>query len=180
MIFQNVEFYETDKYQYLLIHKNGSSSILKAMEKESFKVTHAPSNKIRWTVIRDPYERFISKLNYDLKKQKIDINQINIKNNFTSYHHNTAKYLGNVNHSSSQIPYIINTCINWYIDIRDLNIFLQMHFDQEIHINQNENNLKIDKILEENIKEKLHLDYFIYNQIKSSPFLWQWQKGRIF
>lgn len=180
MIFQNIEFYETEKYQYLLIHKNGSSSVLKAIEKESFKVVHTPSNKIRWTVIRDPYERFISGLNYDIKRQHINISQIDIKKTFTSYHHNDTKYFGNVNHSSSQIPYLINTFINWYIDIEDLNLFLQMHFNIHIHINKNENSLNIDKNLEKSIKEKLYLDYFIYNQIKSSPFIWQWQKGRIF
>ena len=28
MKFQNIELYETDKFQYLLIHKNGSTSVL--------------------------------------------------------------------------------------------------------------------------------------------------------
>ena len=32
MIFQNIELYETDKFQYLPIHKNGSSSVIKCIE----------------------------------------------------------------------------------------------------------------------------------------------------
>ena len=30
MIFQNIEFYETDKFQYLPIHKNGSCSVIES------------------------------------------------------------------------------------------------------------------------------------------------------
>jgi hypothetical protein len=26
----------------------------------------------------------------------------------------------------------------------------------------------------------LHLDYYIYNSIIHSPFLWEWQHGKIF
>ena len=26
----------------------------------------------------------------------------------------------------------------------------------------------------------LHMDYYVYNFIKNSPFLWEWQHGKIF
>ena len=61
MIFQNIELYETDKFQYLPIHKNGSSSVIKCIEDLDPSVTDQVNfNKIKWTVIREPYARFIS------------------------------------------------------------------------------------------------------------------------
>jgi hypothetical protein len=71
MQFQNIELYETDKFQYLLIHKNGSSSVRACVDPLNPFVTNKINlNKIKWTVIRDPYERFVSGLKYDLKRQK--------------------------------------------------------------------------------------------------------------
>lgn len=68
MKFQNIELYETDKFQYLLIHKNGSSSVLECIKDlNPIATEHCNFNKVRWTVIREPYERFVSGLEYDLK-----------------------------------------------------------------------------------------------------------------
>ena len=61
MFFQNVELYETDKFQYLLIHKNGSTSIRECMKDLNPVVTNKINfQKVRWTVIREPYNRFVS------------------------------------------------------------------------------------------------------------------------
>ena len=106
MIFQNIELLETDKFQYLLIHKNGSSSVSKCMESLNFNLTNRIDlGKIRWTVIRDPYERECCNSN----KEDIKIN--------------------------------------------------------------------LDK---KQIMKHLDLDYYIYNKILNSSYLWKWQFGKIF
>ena len=52
MYFQNIELFETDKFQYLLIHKNACSSVLKTIEHLSPVATEIKSNKkIKWAVI---------------------------------------------------------------------------------------------------------------------------------
>lgn len=39
----------------------------------------------------------------------------------------------------------------------------------------------IEKYLDkEDIMKYLHFDYYVYNHIKTSPFLWEWQHGKIF
>ena len=74
MKFQNIELYETDKFQYLLIHKNGSSSVLESIKHLNPIVTYECNfNKIRWTVIREPFERFVSGLKYDLKRHSVEL-----------------------------------------------------------------------------------------------------------
>ena len=93
----------------------------------------------------------------------------------------------NINHASSQVPYFINTQISHYVDINDLDLFLKMHFDKSYKINyfpKTEENLKyydIEKYLDKDeIMKYLYFDYYVYNNIMSSPFLWEWQHGKIF
>ena len=39
----------------------------------------------------------------------------------------------------------------------------------------------IEKYLDkEEIMKYLHFDYYVYDHIKKSPFLWEWQHGKIF
>ena len=181
MYFQNIEFYETDKFQYLLIHKNGTSSVLKCIEELNPKLTMQKFNKIKWTVIRDPYERFVAGLKYDLTKHSINIEDIDYTKLFNSYVKVNGRLMGNVNHCSSQVPYLINTDINYYVDIKDLNIFLKMHFNKTIHLNKQNKDINIDlKLDKSEIMKYLNLDYEIYNHIKSSNLLWEWQNGKIF
>jgi hypothetical protein len=179
MYFQNLEFYENDNFQYLLIHKNGCTSVLKSLE--DLNVTYSNKrnlNKIGWTVIRDPYERFMSGFNYDLERQNLKFEDIKLEQLFSSYHEEKTREQGNVKHSSSQIPYLINTNINWYVNIKDLSLFLKMHFDKEFILNKGKENKYF--FPKEEINKYLHLDYKIYNLIINSPYLWEWQKGRIF
>ena len=180
MYFQNIEFIETDKFQYLMIHKNGSSSIGEAMKDINFiSTTEINLNKIKWTVIRDPYERFVSGLRYDLLRHDVNIKDIN----YSSSHNTLVNYYTraqkNLNHATSQVPYLINTNIDWYVDIKDLDMFLKMHFNVEIH--SNENNVDIDLNLnKKDIMKYLDLDYYVYNKIIQSDHLWKWFNGKIF
>ena len=180
MLFQNIEMYETDKFQYLLIHKNGTHSIIDCINNLNPIVTNRVNlNKVRWTVIREPYERFVSGLKYDLNRQNLDIKNIDYKSTFNSLVHNQEGQNGNLNHSSSQISYLINTHINWYIHLKDLNVFMKMHFNKSKHCNKASNDIELNLDKEE-IMKHLELDYYIYNRILNSNYLWTWQNGKIF
>ena len=148
--FQNIEFYETDKFQYLLIQKNGSSSVRECIKHLNPTITDkANFNKVRWTVIREPYFRFVAGLNYDLKRHGLE--------------------------------YLMNTHIDWYVELKDLGTFLKMHFDKVEYVNMDNNKEKIGFHLDTTEVHKfLDLDYYIYNQILTSDHLWKWQNGKIF
>ncbi len=62
-----------------------------------------------------------------------------------------------------------------------------MHFNKTEHINGFPDKFKDSKfynieeyIDKEEIMKYLYLDYYFYNYIKTSPFLWEWQHGTIF
>mgnify|MGYP003630310156 FL=1 len=180
MLLQNIELYETNQFQYLLIHKNGSSSVVKSIENLNATVTNKVNlNKIKWTVIRDPYERFIAGLKYDLSRHSLNIKDIN----YSSLHNSNVNLItrdkGNVNHTASQVPYLINTHIDWYIELKDLHTFLKMHFGIVEYCNIDKNNIELNLDKEE-IMKYLNLDYYVYNNIINSPNLWKWQQGKIF
>jgi len=187
MQFRIIEILETEKFQFLRIYKNGNLSVQECIADNfpnQWWNTVAPAkNKPRFAIIRDPYERFISGLKYDLAKHKVDIQDIKIDKLFTTNEiHGRNILVGNINHSASQIPYLMNSGISHYIDIKDLNLFLKMHFNKIKHVNESKIETKeIEKYLDKNeIMKYLHLDYYIYNSIINSPFLWEWQHGKIF
>ena len=117
---------------------------------------------------------------------KVDIKDIDIKQLFTSNeHHIRNSIIGHINHSTSQIPYLFNVQCSHYIDLPDLHIFLKMHFGKSEYENKTPLHSLKDKDIEKHINkdevmEYLHLDYYVYNSIKRSPFLWEWQHGKIF
>lgn len=182
MQFRIIEITETEKFQFLKIFKNGNTSVQHCIEDTypgKFWNSTAPAGKKpRFAIIREPYERFMSGLIYDAENHKINIKDINFKKIFTTNEfHIRNRLFGNINHSSSQIPYLMNTGITHYIDLDDLDIFLKMHFNQTLNINKTEGKLTLDK---QEIMKHLVVDYQVYNQIQNSPYLWKWQQGRIF
>jgi len=192
MNFRLFDIIETEKFQYVRIHKNGNASVLKCIQnnfkKEEICSTNHLSKKTRFCIIRDPYERFISGLKWDLWINNVNIKDVDIKKLFTcNENHLRNSMIGYINHSISQIPYLMNCQISHYIDIEDLNIFLKMHFKKSEHENKFTNlkekvNIKnIEEYLDKDeIMKYLHMDYYIYDTIKRSPFLWEWQHGKIF
>lgn len=185
MFFQNVELYETDKFQYLLIHKNGSTSIRECMKDLNPVVTNKINfQKVRWTVIREPYNRFVSGLKYDLKKHGLKQDEVNHDTLHNSRINIFSREKGNVNHSSSQVPYLINTHVNWYVEMKDLPTFLKMHFGKSERLNVSDINYKDENLNldldEQEVNKYLDLDYYVYRQILNSPNLWKWQQGKIF
>ena len=178
--FQIKEFYETDKFQYLLIHKNGSSSVCEIIKKNKYILNSVwCPHKVRWTVIRDPYERFTSALNYDLKRHKLKLDEININELFNGNVNQMTWENGNINHCISQASYLMNANIQWYVDIKDLNLFLKMHFNEFETINKNEDKIELNLDKKE-IMKYLDFDYYVYNTIKNSHHMWKWNLGTIF
>jgi hypothetical protein len=187
MNFGMVEFIETKDFQYVRIFKNGNGSVMKCIKEKygdnGYTSTNHLNKKTRWVVIRDPYERFISGLAYDLKRHKVKIEDVNIKKLFYMHQlHLRNSWSGNFKHSISQMPFMLTTQITHFIDIKDLNIFLKMHFGKTEKINNNNSKKQeVENFLDKNdIMKYLHMDYYVYNFIKTSPFLWEWQHGKIF
>jgi hypothetical protein len=54
-----------------------------------------------------------------------------------------------------------------------------MHFDNVQCKNMEENKIQLNLDKKE-IMKHLELDYYIYNQILGSSYLWKWQQGKIF
>jgi len=184
MLFANIETFESEKFQYILIPKNAGRTIHELVfgsyPDAKYTQNIIDDSKIIWTVIRDPLERFLSGLDYDLQRQKLNLDDINIEDVFNFINFNKPDGLkGNINHASSQIPYIINTRIKYYINIDDLDVFSQIHFQKKIHLNKNSNRKKLN-LDEIEIKKYLKNDYYVYNSIMNSPLLWRWQYGKIF
>ena len=187
MQFRILELTETDKFQFLRIYKNGNLSVQKCIldnfPGKNWRSTSIAKNKPLFAVIRDPYERFISGLKYDLERHRVDVKDIKLDKLFTTNEmHLRNTMVGNISHSFSQIPYLMNSGVTHYVDIKDLNLFLKMHFNKVENLNKsNSNTEEIEKHFNKNeIMKYLHLDYYIYNSIIRSPFLWEWQHGKIF
>ena len=185
MLLQNIELYETKKFQYLLIPKNGSTSVLKCFEKTPHVVKKNLTNKVRWAVVREHIDILISGLAYDINLQKLSLKDISIDSLFYSNMHSIVKEFHFVSHTSLQIYYLYNVKINWYVDLKDLNIFLKMHFNKDIKINKGASKIKeqVTDFVYNNmnkIKPYLMPDIKMYEAIQQSEQLWQWQKGRIF
>jgi len=190
MNFRLFDIVETEKFQFVRTHKNGNGSVVKCIQnnfkKENIFYAHHLSKKPRFCIIRDPYERFLSGLKWDLWLNKVDIKDIDIKTLFTANeHHPRNSWVGHIKHSTSQIPYLFNVQCSHYIDLSDLHVFLKMHFGKSEYENKTPLHSFKDKDIEKYINKDevmkyLHLDYYVYNSVKRSPFLWEWQHGKIF
>tara|TARA_R100000963_G_C4636825_1_gene100815 strand:- start:614 stop:1174 length:561 start_codon:yes stop_codon:yes gene_type:complete len=186
MLVQNLEVVKTEKFQYIKIYKNACTSMFNIIE-ENYDYTmeiNAVPDRVTFTTIREPYERFVSGLHYDYGRHKPDLDKINIKDLFFDIHplHNWKN--GDLNHTTSQIFYTFNNMINWFIDIKDLCHFQKMHFNNARYNNVMEHRYKeVDDFIKDNKKEilmYLEHDYHFYKSIHNSPLLWTWQKGKIF
>tara|TARA_R110000744_G_scaffold77283_2_gene152689 strand:+ start:466 stop:1032 length:567 start_codon:yes stop_codon:yes gene_type:complete len=188
MNFRLFDIIETEKFQFVRIHKNGNTSVEKCIrdnfKKEEIQYVYHLSKKTRFCIIRDPYEKFLSGLKWDLQLNEVNIKDINIKQLFTANeHHQRNSWIGRIKHSTSQIPYLFNVQCSHYVDISDLNLFLKMHFNETAHEAKAflNSSYDIEKYIDKDeVMKYLHMDYYIYNSIKKSPFLWEWQHGKIF
>jgi len=196
--FQNIEYYTSAKDQYLLIHKCACSSVRKA-QLECFKkienLEWPVNNKVRWTVLRDPYDRFISGLAYDITlNNSFNINiqdfvfnlfNKNLLNNIYEYINNNKRITGRLSHIIPQCTYLFQQPIDVYVDIKDLDLFLNINYNVD-SIRENvgdKTSYCLVKEVVDNYKEKIldiySMDYYVLDRIKSNNMYWNWNNGKI-
>ena len=206
-ILQNIEVWKCPTHQYINIHKSGSSTIrsyLTKLYKEADRqvVYSTTSDNIVWTVTRDPYNRFIDSLSYDLKYLGLEVSVDNIEKTIGS---KTKLYdyifglsnpnfrgRGTVRHSMLQTTYLFDNNIDIIVDAKDLGIFCEMHFPT-IEISQENMNMgdfKAQKIvsnyldenkeLKETLKGYLAIDYFTLERFNAVDRKWHWANGKLF
>jgi len=204
---QQPEYITDSKSQYLVIHKCGNSSVRDAMGQPG--MIHIPlSDRVIFTVIRDPVERFISGFIYDLfnsyvvtdnmQLSEIEYTVVNhIKNNdiYNVYHYIDpykknrlgARNSGSISHTIPQLSYIVNQPIQWFVDIKDLSTFLQLHYNTDVKKNVSNVNIEVkDLISSILLKRKQRIldihsaDYYFIERIRENGLFWDWQNGKIF
>ena len=196
---QNLEIYSTEVSNYLLIHKNGCTQV-KSLLKNNYKELNLnqslPNKKPYWTVLRDPYDRFISGLTYDLLIVYGNIDNIekflDIKFLKNSYLFKISPYYrsrGFISHTIPQWTYLFNQPLNFFVDIKDLDAFSNIHFNVVLESKNKtrkefkgivENHIKSNDILQQFVESLIAPDYFLYNHIYTQGLLWNWQMGKMF
>lgn len=197
---QNIEIFTTSTSNYLLIHKNGCSQVrehlyLNYPQVELFYNFFPQNHKINWTVLRDPYNRFISGLTYDILRQfkKLDNLDkiINISSSFFYQKINLeTRKDGNVNHIIPQWTYLFNQPLNFLVEIKDLDKFLDIHFLKRTNFTETNTSSKQKNIVLDYVEKNKELknliiaylapDYYYIEQAKSQGLFWNWQNGKMF
>ena len=199
---QTPEILSTENNNYLLIHKNGCSQIrgsLLTNYKQIQILDHLPNQNPYWTTLRDPYDRLISGLTYDILKiynniDNIDkvINYKNVKDIIYNRVSINRKSTGIMNHTTLQWIYLFNQPLNFFVSIENLDLFLNIHFQTNIKsphfINENNQNNKdkVNKYIQSNpllsqtINHLLAPDYMLINHFKSEDLMWNWSWGKMF
>lgn len=190
MFIQNLEFYETNSFEYLLIHKTGCQSVLRTFDSKNVKVTmnqNKQSGKFCWTVLRDPMDRFISGLCHNLSLSNIELNQLNLKQLLFNVIHPNLRSVSLTPLTVLQTTYLIGSKVNMFVSHKDLNNFLQINFNTSFHENKGSSVLKkkVKDYIEENkdfkkaLDKYLQIDYFVHQQILNNNQFWYWQLGKV-
>ena len=190
MFIQNLEFYETNSFEYLLIHKTGCQSVLRTFDSINFKVTmnqNKQSGKFCWTVLRDPMDRFISGLCHNLSLSNIELNKLDLKQLLFNVIHPNLRSVSLTPLTVLQTTYLIGSKVDMFVSHRDLNNFLQINFNTSFHENKGSLVLKkkVKDYIEENknfkkaLDKYLQIDYFVYQQILNNNQFWYWQLGKV-
>tara|TARA_R100001591_G_scaffold88784_1_gene94891 strand:+ start:43 stop:630 length:588 start_codon:yes stop_codon:yes gene_type:complete len=190
MFIQNLEFYETNSFEYLLIHKTGCQSVLRTFDSINVKVTmnqNKQSGKFCWTVLRDPLERFISGLCHNLSLSNIELNQLYLKQLLFNVIHPNLRSVSLTPLTVLQTTYLIGSKVDMFVSHKDLNNFLQINFNTSFHENKGSSVLKkkVKNYIEENkdfkkaLDKYLQIDYFVHQQILNNNQFWYWQLGKV-
>ena len=186
-----------DENSFLLIHKNASKTVVKSIDHCSSVSNRGvgpnPKSKIKWTVIREPMDRMVSGLAFDIKRNPYtDDNEIisNIENSLFGIPSVWGRScINRENHTYTQSSYLINNPIDCYVHIDDLNKFLKINFDYDGESGIDEDGSReykgkarelIHKFGEPRINDLHAFDNYIYQKIMSSGNLWKWQHGKVF
>ena len=196
---QNIEVISTPNSNYLLIHKNGCSQVKEHFYENFDQVetydSFPQNNKVNWTVLRDPYDRFISGLTYDILKQFQSLDNLNEIINISSLSFYQKVNLktrkkGNVSHIIPQWTYLFSQPLDFLVKIKDLNNFLDLHFQKRVNFIESNTPLKQKNIVLDYIEKNsdfknlimayLSPDYYYIQQMESKGVFWTWQTGKIF
>lgn len=181
-------------HNYLVIQKCGNTYLRDIFEKvykeNYFLARECNYRNLKWTVVRDPKERFISGLAYDLWQ--------NNYSNYDSLFSNLEKIVqypisstfynqGKVKHTILQSAYLIYQPIDVFVDISDLTEFALHNFGM---VSESYNKVPgefkvtvkeqiVERGIEQRVDDLLANDVYIYRQIINSDRLWCWQNGNI-
>ena len=184
----NYEWYDIRNSNYLLIHKNGCSTIRKNFDMN--RIDSPSEYKFRWTTIRSPMERFISGLAYDIGRTKY-VNVERLKKNpeelLFGEHNDFGIDAGMSTHTYMQSLYFLNEKINMFVKMEDLKDFIELHNREYISEGENKTTEEEKQIAQEIVsgidKQRLddlfYIENKIYNKIIHSEFIWNWRYGKI-
>jgi len=195
-MFNPIECYCTEKFQYILIHKNGCSMIIDTMmNNHSVNVNEFVYNdRPAFAVIRDPWDRTISGLSYDLERSFGDVTEsildhIDFKRLFYQPINKSQRITGYISHTSVQTGYLFDVTPTFYVDLKDLTNFLSIHFENVSFHRRNQSCKKIkNKLLEildsrsdikDDFQKYLSIDYYFIDRIKNTEVLWDFSMGKM-
>jgi len=194
-LIKNTEWYYHNDNSYLLIHKNATKTVLRALSQNfgNLYSDNIPNRNIKWTVIRDPMDRMVSGLAFDIKMNP-SIHEIDIINNIEKslFGIPSPFFRGEIhkeNHTYTQSSYLINNPIDMYVHINDLNQFLKCNFNFNADEYIDEDGSReykgkakelIHRFGQQKVNDLLAFDNYIYQKIMSSGNLWKWQHGKVF
>ena len=188
-----------NRHQYLLIHKSGCRFIRNCLTNSTWsgkREEGIPS----WTVLRDPYERFISGLSYDilntnpnLEFTKENIIEYITNNDIINGVNTTVSEIFRNNdtviHYISQATYYMGENIDYFIKLEDLDEFSKYNFLECDLSCRNEVGKNYKHILEDAIKsvpdlktridDILRIDYYMIEKIEQAGKFWKWQYGKV-
>jgi hypothetical protein len=198
---QQTEFYSTEEQCYILIHKNACSSIRANLLKEfeGAVVEGTASEGIRWTVVRDPYTRFIDAISYDIRRQKVLVTwedtsikeylkTIDMSNYISNHISHTFTSLGLAPHSVLQTIYLFDNNVDVIVYAKDLKHFIPIHFKNPVapqNMGEPTHQDIVYKAIEElpvlkkEILGLLNVDYIMLEHMRTQGKVWTWGCGKI-
>jgi hypothetical protein len=199
-ILQNVEIWEHPEFRYINIHKSGSSTVRKCIESDT-TIDSIDADRVIWTVLRDPYDRFIDALSYDLKYVGLDVSVATIlkilkgkglEDYIFGLSNIEFRGRGTVRHSMLQTTYLLDPMIDIYVDVNDLDAFCAIHFPK-VEISEGGENTGVSDhrgilaavldnhpTLKTRIMDMLQIDYYMLRRLDALDKRWHWANGRIF
>lgn len=195
-MFNPIECYCTEKFQYVLIHKNGCSMVVDTMINNYSVVMNEfiYNDRPSFTVIRDPWDRTISGLSYDLERTFGDVTEtilddIDFHRLFYQPINRQQRVSGFISHVSVQTGYLFDVTPTFYVNLNDLTSFLSIHFDNISSHKKNESDKKIKnkllkildkrKDIKDTFEKYLAIDYYFIDRIKNTEILWDFSMGKM-
>ena len=188
------EYLITQDFNWLNIQKNGSSyvkDVIQLYYENNYQVWGNPDRGLNtWCVIREPYERYIAGLSYDVyynNYKNWDLIFDNLLETIQGPITGTFRVNGRVKHTLLQTNYFMFQPIDFFVKIDDLREFCIVNFgieSDDLNITPNEIKKEVlaeikKRKLESKINAMLANDKDVYKAIIQSEKLWTWQNGPI-